>query len=120
MPNKAGPKQSIEKSIIKFWGYVDQSAGRFGCWPWTGAKKEKGYGQVYFMGKNIRAHRMAYELGVGPIPDGLFVCHVCDNPSCCNPWHLIAATAKENTQDMIHKGRANFIGNLPTVKRKTQ
>jgi hypothetical protein len=117
---KPGPKQSLDKSVDLFWQKVDQSAGRFGCWPWAGSKKEKGYGQAYFMGKVMRAHRLAYELAIGPVPNGLMLCHFCDNPACCNPWHLAPGTAKQNTQDMIAKGRANFINNLPNMKAKTQ
>ena len=72
------------------------------------------------MGKNIRSHRLAYELDIGPVPNGMMLCHFCDNPACCNPWHLAPGTAKQNTQDMIAKGRANFINNLPSMKAKTQ
>lgn len=117
---KRGPKQSKAKSVERFWSRVDQSAGRLACWPWTGSTKEKGYGQTYFMGKVVRTHRLAFELENGPVPNGLMVCHFCDNPICCNPWHLTAATAKDNTQDMIHKGRANFINNLPHMKGLSQ
>jgi len=113
---KPGPKQSLDKSVQRFWSRVDQSGGRFACWPWLGSRKEKGYGQTYFMGKNKRTHRVAFELENGSVPAGLLVCHVCDNPACCNPWHLVAATAKQNTEDMIHKGRANFVSNLPHQK----
>jgi hypothetical protein len=113
LKEKPGPKQSLSKTIERFWGRVDQSGGRFACWPWMASRKEKGYGQMYFMGKTCRAHRIAYQLENGPIPDGLLVCHFCDNPSCCNPWHLVTATAKQNTEDMIYKGRDNFINNLP-------
>jgi hypothetical protein len=116
--SKPGPKQSLDLSIARFWSKVNQDSGRFGCWPWMGSRKEKGYGQTYFMGRNIRAHRLAYELEYGPVPNGLFVCHFCDNPSCCNPWHLVAATAKDNTQDMISKGRDNFINNLPKKEKQ--
>lgn len=117
---KPGPKQSIDKSIERFWAKVDQSGGRYACWPWTGSKKEKGYGQSYFMGTVMRSHRIAYELAIGPVPDGLMLCHFCDNPACCNPWHLAPGTAKDNTRDMIHKGRDNFINNLPHMKGQTQ
>lgn len=115
---KPGPQPSLELTMQRFWDRVDQSAGRFGCWPWLGSRKEKGYGQFNFMGKTKRSHRVAYELEFGEIPDGLLICHVCDNPPCCNPWHLVAATAKDNTTDMIHKGRANFYNNLPNLRSK--
>lgn len=114
--NKPGPKQTIENSVKRFWSKVDMSSGRFGCWPWIAAKKEKGYGSAYFMGKTIRSHRLAYQLEFGSVPNNLLVCHLCDNPACCNPWHLVPATAKQNTSDMIHKGRANFYNNLPNLK----
>lgn len=51
------------------------------------------------------AHRFAYELAHGPIPDGYLVCHTCDNPPCCNSAHLFLGTAKDNVQDCIRKNR---------------
>ncbi|MEQ8504611.1 MAG: HNH endonuclease signature motif containing protein [Rhodospirillales bacterium] len=66
-----------------------------------------GYG-VFWDGKRlVRAHRYAYETKVGPIPDGLDLCHSCDNPTCVNPGHLWPGTATENIQDMVRKGRSN-------------
>jgi hypothetical protein len=115
---KPGPKASIEKTVQRFWSKVDQSTGRYGCWMWQGFLSEKGYGKFNFFGKNKRAHRIAFELEFGFIPEGLLICHICDNPACCNPWHLVAATAKQNTEDMIYKGRANFYNNLPNLRGK--
>lgn len=117
MSGKRGPQQSPENSVKKFWEKVDQSRGPFGCWPWMASTKEKGYGQTYFLGKNKRAHRLAYELHYGEPAGDKLVCHLCDNPPCCNPWHLTLATAKENTADMIGKGRANFYNNLPNLRK---
>lgn len=76
-----------------------------GCWIWIGGKDKDGYGKIKRYGKNIRAHRLFYEHHVGSIPEGLFVIHSCDNPSCVNPKHLRPATQLENEQDKDNKGR---------------
>jgi hypothetical protein len=77
-----------------------------GCWEWTGALNNKGYGKLCVNGKQIFAHRASYALHVGPIPPGSVICHLCDNPRCVNPDHLFAGTMLDNTRDMIAKGRA--------------
>lgn len=85
-----------------------------GCWLWP---VSAGYGQ--FKGK--RAHRLSYEAFKGPIPDGLFVCHKCDVPACCNPDHLFVGTASDNSLDMVKKGRhAPLIaGSVAATKKRT-
>jgi hypothetical protein len=70
-----------------------------------GAKTSKGYGQIHRHGMTAYAHHVAYELLVGSIPEGLQVLHHCDNPSCVNPEHLFLGTARDNTHDMMAKGR---------------
>lgn len=75
-----------------------------GCWLWTG-NLTHGYAAL---GKK-RIHRLMWEREHGPIPQGLYVCHKCDVPLCVNPSHLFLGTQKDNIQDMIQKGRANFI-----------
>jgi hypothetical protein len=74
-----------------------------GCWIWTGAIAEHGYGRY---GKGDKyAHRLSYEFFVGPVPPELFVCHRCDIPCCVNPSHLFLGTIQDNTADMYAKGR---------------
>lgn len=78
-----------------------------GCWNWTASLAGKGYGQVKLPGqrKQIYAHRAAYIIHRGEIPDGKNVLHKCDNPKCVNPDHLWIGTSKENSQDMKSKDR---------------
>lgn len=79
-----------------------------GCWEWNGSRNNQrgGYGQLNFRGKIKMVHRLAYELWVGPIPQGKIVCHSCDNPPCINPEHLFIGTHADNAQDKVKKGRA--------------
>lgn len=77
-----------------------------GCWEWQGSRSPLGYGRYYpAMGVKVLAHRHAYELANGPIPDGMQVCHTCDNPPCCNPGHLFLGTHQDNMADRQSKGR---------------
>lgn len=80
-----------------------------GCWTWEGSKDQDGYGLISATRNGyktkIRANRWFYEKYKGPLPDGMKACHTCDYTSCVNPEHLFAGTAKQNTQDMVRKGR---------------
>ena len=80
------------------------------CWEWQGGKQNIGYGMIRDDNKMRTTHRVSYEEHKGPIPKGLCVMHSCDNPICCNPDHLSLGTHKQNTQDMMSKGRAKPFG----------
>jgi len=88
-------------SVARFWSRVDvQSDAK--CWNWKGYDRGKGYGRF---GDRGASHRIAHELVNGIIPDGMLVRHLCDNPRCCNPRHLVAGTHKDNTADAIARDR---------------
>lgn len=93
----------------RFWRFVEKKEG---CWEWTG-NKSNGYGRFAVGSKTdgyFLAHRFSWELhNQQKIPDCMFVMHKCDNPECTNPEHLILGTPKENTQDMIAKGRKRTV-----------
>ena len=79
----------------RFWEKVDRS-GVSDCWLWTGAIQPNGYGRFWHYGKQGYAHRAAYRMFVGPIPEGLQLDHLCRVRHCVNPDHLEAVTLKEN------------------------
>jgi hypothetical protein len=104
--NYHGPKP--DKSVIHYKGLRR-------CWEWTGKTNHSGYGR--FMVKTpskrftARAHRIAWALTHGDIPDGVLVCHKCDNPKCVNPGHLFLGDHIANQRDKMDKGRAKWSPN---------
>ncbi len=95
----------------RFWPHVDKEGPVHPvlgtpCWLWAGHRDKRGYGQFNVGKRKLRlAHRVAWELTNGPIPDGLFACHHCDNPPCVRPDHLFPGTNGDNINDAIRKGR---------------
>lgn len=104
MSQKARPiHESRRRTADDFWAVVKRGESSE-CWPFAGRRDKWGYG-VFHMRKTKRAHRLAWEFSNGEIPDGLFVCHHCDNPICCNPSHLFLGTATDNAADRTAKQR---------------
>lgn len=93
----------------RFWRKVRKSEEPDGCWIWIASRRFHGYGQIApagVIGKPVPAHRASWEMHFGPIPDGLCVCHRCDVPACVRPDHLFLGTKKDNSEDMVAKGRS--------------
>lgn len=103
MARTGRPETPLRRRFLTKFDFAPDS----GCWVWTGARHPQGYGLIKRKdGVQLRAHRLAYELAHGPIPEGLQVCRCCDNPSCVRPGHLFLGTAPDNAADMVAKGRS--------------
>ncbi len=107
VPQRPGPKPRFVEE--RFWEKVSKGDG---CWEWTGSLNNGGYGDFHLGGggRHTLAHRLAWELAHGPIPDGVIVMHLCDNPCCVRPDHLKAGSMADNQRDMAQKGRAGQRG----------
>ena len=105
-----------KETIAAFWSKVDIKKPSE-CWPWLGASKKKGYGNLTVNKKNWLSHRFAWELTNFPIPEGYVVMHLCDCPSCANPSHLVLGTSQANNCDMLIKGRQNWHENRAIGER---
>jgi len=110
-------KKALRQSLtINCWKITPELKSRFfsktasgsdSCLTWQAKKNQKGYGLFSVRGIEFSAHRVAYRLAYGPIPDGLCVLHRCDNPSCVNSAHLFLGTNSENIADRMAKNRSN-------------
>ena len=90
--------------IASFWEKVDRQT-QGDCWRWKAFRNPMGYG-MFGVKRDVRlAHRIAYELTYGEIPEGMCVLHRCDNPSCVNPSHLYLGTRTDNNRDKLLRGR---------------
>lgn len=98
--------------IERFWAKLDMPS--IGCWNWTASLNAKGYGQFFCKrrgkSKSFRAHRLAYQLSVGDIPEGMSIDHMCHNKSCARPSHLRVTTNKENHENLSGANRNSTSG----------
>lgn len=102
-----------------FWSKVQITNDHNECWEWAGARTSNGYGNVRLHKVYEAAHRVAYRAAHGSIPAGMQVCHICDNPPCCNPRHLMLGNAASNFCDMLIKQRQGFHKNRAIGERNT-
>lgn len=98
--NRGGPPILTPYGVALFWSRVAVRKTVHECWEWKGPKWN-GYGRYL----KQRAHKIAYELFFGPVPDDLLLRHRCDNPPCCNPYHLLTGTISDNMQDAVRRGQ---------------
>jgi hypothetical protein len=88
-----------------------------GCWNWTAAKSNVGYGLFWMCGRYVSAHRASWEIANGKIPDGACVLHRCDNRLCVNPEHMYVGTLKQNMRDRQIRDRCNKKLSISDVKK---
>lgn len=109
-PERSGKGTWRNFLILQKISVGDQSM----CWPWVGSKCSGGYGFIGMSNRgstfHMAAHRLVVTLVFGSIPNGLIIRHKCDNPICCNPFHLEPGTMSDNARDMISRGRSNRAG----------
>lgn len=97
-------KVSKEKEVERFWSRIPHQI-EGDCWEWQGRINQDGYGQFDHNNSCSSSHRYVWKLFYGDIPDGMVICHKCDNPPCCNPAHLFLGTVWDNVRDRDLKGR---------------
>jgi hypothetical protein len=105
LAKRAGTAFNVTFSSVFKGKYKKEESG---CFVWSKARNQKGYGQVWHQGRNWFAHRLSFTLSKGNILKGMVVCHSCDNPPCINPDHLWLGTMGDNMLDMMRKGRGGI------------
>lgn len=98
-PNR---KRIVGNDLARLRSYTIEADG---CWAWLGSKTKDGRPVIWFRGRLRMASIVAHTLYIGDVPDGIEVCHRCDNPECTNPEHLFLGTRRENIDDAMSKGR---------------
>ena len=92
-------------TIARFWSKVEVKKAKADCWPWRASKYKDGYGR-FKIGRGVhRAHRVAWEVFNGEELGDRHALHKCDNPECCNPYHLAAGSHAQNMAEMHERGR---------------
>jgi hypothetical protein len=102
--NKISKHKEVPE-LDRFWAKVDVVLDETSCWDWNAARDKDGYGKIGAHRVTFKSHRLSWEYQNGPIPEGLCVCHKCDNPSCVRPDHLFTETAQKNNLDKELKNR---------------
>lgn len=105
MTRSTGQRKGFPRGGSLFERWADRVEPSDGCWEWTGGINYAGYGVAILDRKPYLAHRLSYQLNIGPIPPEMVICHRCDNRRCCAPHHLFVGTHADNVKDCIAKGR---------------
>jgi hypothetical protein len=104
--------QQIDSTLKR----IDRN-GDNGCWNWTGVLRKSGYGEMSISGKTRLAHRIVYSIFKGHLTPGKILRHLCDNPRCCNPDHLLEGDHYDNVHDMMERGGGRYKGRYLTAEK---